>query len=210
MICTIRPRVVFFAGRSDGLRTFLGKLSARPCTDTPITVVTGDGANNLNYRTNAIPLWLGNSANLDVFYTALASPQTWQNYRESISPATVVRFGQCTNCFDRLFTEPYDDGDAIMSHDAMLVAVAAARNVASQEEPRPPASALINGFYQITAAKPVPGASGWIYFQREAGTPDGVPYHKAIPIMRLHQDGAATAVALSSRSGTPAIPGLQR
>lgn len=200
-ICSVRPKVVFFAGRSDGLRTFLGALSARYCSGTPITVVTADGANNLNARTDA-PLWV-DGANLEVFYTALASPQTWQSYPTAVSRDTVSRFGQCANCFSALFSESLDNGDAIMSHDAVLTAVTAARSVASQQSPQPTADALINGLYQINATNPAPGASGWIYFQREAGIPDGVPYNKAMPIMRLHSNGTATQEALSSRSGTP-------
>jgi hypothetical protein len=203
-ICSIQPappRVIFFAGRSDGLRTFLRALSARHCSDTPITVVTGDGANNLNAPV-AEPLWV-DGVKVDIFYTALASPATWQNNPAAVSRDTVRRFGQCANCFATLFSEPFDEGDAIMSHDAVLTAVTATRNVASQQNPRPGADAIPNGLYQINATNPVPGASGWIYFQREDGIPDGVPYNKAVPIVQLHSNGTASQEAMSSRSGEP-------
>ena len=201
-ICSFRPKVVFFAGRSDGLRTFLRALSARYCSDTRITVVTGDGANNLNDPADTASLWV-DGANLNVFYTALASPETWQNHPTAVSRDTVHRFGQCANCFSALFSEPFGEGDAIMSHDAVLTAITAAKNVASQQNPQPTADAIINGLYQINATNPVPGASGWIYFQREGGIPDGVPYNKAVPIMQLHSNGTASQEDLSSRSGTP-------
>ena len=202
-ICSIRPKVIFFAGRSAGLRTLLDALSARYCTDARITVVSGDGVTNLNDPTDTGSLWVDGSANLDVFYTALASPQIWQDYPAAVSRDTAARFGQCPNCFAALFSGSLNDGDVIMSHDAVLTAITAAREAASQQSPRPTADALINGLFQITATNPVPGASGWIYFQRAAGIPDGVPYNKAMPIMRLHPDGTADLVALSSRSGTP-------
>ncbi|MCA1603952.1 MAG: ABC transporter substrate-binding protein [Acidobacteria bacterium] len=209
-ICSIRPRVVFFAGRSDGLRTFLGALSARWCNGIPITVVSGDGVSNLNDPEGTASLW-ADGTNLEMIYTALASPETWKNYPSAASADTVNRFGQCRHCFTALFSARLTDGDAIMSHDSVLTAVRAARNVTSQQKPQPSADALINGLYQINASNPVPGASGWIYFQREGYLPNGVPYNKAVPIMRLHPDGTVSQVSLSSRSGTPpAGPQLPR
>lgn len=204
-ICAIRPRVVFFAGRSDGLRTLLSNLAARPCADAPITVVSGDDASELAapLPDDTHPLWIDEGGGVQVLYTALASPQTWQSHPRSASPTTVLRFGQCTNCFAALFPDPLGDGAAIMAHDAMLTAVTAARNVTSQQNPRPTADALVNGLYQINATQPVPGASGWIYFQHEAGGTDVIPHNKAVPIMQLHPNGTATEVALSSNSGTP-------
>lgn len=204
-ICAIRPKVVFFAGRGEGLRNLLRDLAARPCTDAPVTVVSGDDASNLAapLPADAHPLWVDDSANVRVLYTALASPQTWQNYPTSVAPTTVIRFGRCASCFAALFPDPLGDGGAIMAHDAVLTAVTAARNVASQQNPRPTADALVNGLYQINATQPVPGASGWIYFQHEPGGTDVIPYNKAVPIMQLHPDGTATQVALSSNSGNP-------
>ncbi|MGH3939891.1 MAG: ABC transporter substrate-binding protein [Pseudonocardiaceae bacterium] len=224
-ICAIHPKVVFFAGRGAGLRTFLRELTNRPCLQHRITVVTGDSGANLEYRDG--PLW-GNKegANFDVFYTALASPQAWleenrkkygegdeegEEEGESIPSATTERFDECPNCFVTLFSAPeLDDGNAIMSHDAALTAIATARNALPQQQQQPTAqqqqptaNALINGLYQINWTKPVAGASGWIYFQRAEGTPDGVPYNKAIPIMKLNPDSPAELVTLSSRSGTP-------
>lgn len=204
-ICAIRPKVVFFAGRSDGLRTLLTNLAARPCTDAPVTVISGDAASNLAapLPADAHPLWVDGGANISVLYTALASPQTWQREPASVSPTTVVRFGRCSNCFAALFPDPLGDGAAIMAHDAVLTSVTAARNVASQQNPQPVADALVNGLYQINTTQPVPGASGWIYFQHEVGGTDVIPHHKAVPIMQLHPDGKDTEVALSSNSGTP-------
>ncbi|MGH3915893.1 MAG: ABC transporter substrate-binding protein [Pseudonocardiaceae bacterium] len=212
-ICAIRPKVVFFAGRSDGLRTLLSNLAARPCTDAPLTIVSGHEASSLSAPLphDAHPLWVDDSANFRVLYTALASPQTWRNHPRSASPATVIRFGQCPHCFATLFPDSLADGSAIMAHDAVLTAVTAARNVTSPQTPRPVADALVNGLYQINATQPVPGASGWIYFQHEAGGTDVIPHYKAVPIMQLYPDGTATEIALSSRFGTPPVgPQLPR
>lgn len=204
-ICAIRPRVVLFTGRSSALRTFVEKLAGRYCTDTSITIVSGDSARNLAtpVMANENPLWVDDDANLDVLFTALASPRTWTNYPSSVSARTVFRFQHCTHCFEKLFSEQLDDGNAIVSYDAVLTAVTAARKVASEQNPQPTAGALINGLYQITASDPVPGASGWIYFQRDTDVSDVVPYNKAVPIMQLHPDGTATELALSSRLGRP-------
>ncbi|MGH4023682.1 MAG: ABC transporter substrate-binding protein [Pseudonocardiaceae bacterium] len=204
-ICAINPDVVFFAGRSNDLQTFLGHLAARQCNNEPITVVSASDVSVLNNPRRTEPLWTASGENITVLYTALASPQTWQKkYQEYVPPATLVRFGQCSMCYQALFPhDPLDDGYAIMAHDSVFTAVTAARNTSSQQDPQPTADALFNGLYQINVTKKVPGASGWIYFQRESDRPDGVPYNKAVPIMQLHPDGTATLVALSSRSGTP-------
>lgn len=214
VICSVRPTVVFFAGRSGNgnLSTFLNDLAARHCTDTHITVVTGDDTDFLNAElpSNAAPLWVDTNANLTVLYTSLASPLTWLNRPKEVSAQAVARFtGACATCFTTLFRDSLEDGQAIMAYDATLTAVVAVRNVTDERNPQPSPDALINGFYQITASAPVNGASGWIYFQRSVGGAEGVPYNKAMPILQLHPNGTATWVDLTSRTGSPPGPPTQ-
>lgn len=208
MICT-GPRIVFFAGRGNDLETFLRHLATRPrpCADTPVTIVTGDDASTVIDQRGAERLWFGEGANIEVLYTAMASPHTWDEAGQNTVPqATIERFRNCKNCYRTLFPEDsLEDENAIMSHDAALTAMIAARNARSQQDPRPTAAALINGLATINRANPVPGASGWISFQHEAGRPDGMPYNKAVPIMQLLPDGTTRLVSLSSRLG--AVPG---
>ncbi|MGH4023684.1 MAG: hypothetical protein ACRDRV_03775 [Pseudonocardiaceae bacterium] len=210
VICADHPTVVFFAGRSGDLRTFLRHLSGRsqPCADTPITVVTGDAASDLSAQRNNpqknLPLW-GDGANVTVYYTTLASPLAWKDeYSEYISSEVVTRFVEGNRSYQALFpNDPLEDGQAIMSHDAVITAATAAGNAISQQDQRPVPEALSNGLFQIKGNGKVSGASGFIDFQNDEDLPDGVPYNKTIPIMRLLPDGTTTLVGLSSRLGTP-------
>ncbi|KAA2266588.1 amino acid ABC transporter substrate-binding protein [Solihabitans fulvus] len=209
-VCVIRPRVVLFAGRSQDVQTFVADLAGRRCADAPITVVTGDDVDHLNIPRppGAGPLWVEQNSGIEVVYTALASPQTWQLDQDAVSRSTVARFATCVGCFLHYFADPkgLDDGHAIMAHDSVLTAVTAARNVVSQTNPTPPpAAALTNGLYSIDAQHAVPGASGYIYFQGSTNGQDGVPASKLVPILKLNPDGSATEQGLSSGTGT--LPG---
>jgi hypothetical protein len=207
-VCAIQPDLVFFAGRSNELRDFLGKLATRPnsCADggQPITVMTGDQINNL---TNTPRLWTGENINL--LYTALATPQAWNpaaGGSGTISPAAIARFTTGPHSYVSLFGDDLEDGHAIMSYDAMLTATEATRRAHSDETPVPVPAALVNGLHQINAQNAIPGASGWIYFQNTKEPPEWLPFNKAIPIMNLNRDGKATFLRLSSRLGVPPGP----
>ncbi|MGH4014902.1 MAG: ABC transporter substrate-binding protein [Pseudonocardiaceae bacterium] len=209
-ICANHYSVVFFAGRGDDLRTFLSHLDDQPCG--PLTVISGDDASELATPSPKDHLmWDDPENDIEVIYTALATPQAWaEQYRNYIPvvqrPVDQKRWsGECAQCFPRLFPGTFlDDGDAIMLHDAVLTAVTAVRKVATQNKPQPVADDLFNGINAITQNDPVRGASGWIHFEHDADAPAGVPYDKAVPIMQLKPDSTAELRTLSSRSGTPA------
>jgi hypothetical protein len=206
MICSIKPQAVLFAGRSRELEFLIRALAGRWCAiDTPVTLITGDDATQLNVPRSSDhnPLWQ-DQANIEVFYPTFATPSTWGMYPTPALKETSAKFGNCPHCFKALFGDQLDDGHAIMSYDAVVTAVTAARGVASQDnEFMPTADALPNGFYQINSVKPVPGASGLICYSGEVGEVRHVPFNKAVPIMQLRPNGQPLLVALSSRLGSP-------
>jgi hypothetical protein len=206
MVCSIKPQAVLFAGRSHELELLIRALAGRWCAaDTPLTIITGDDATQLNVPRipNRSPLWQ-DQANIEVFYSNFATPLTWGTYPDPALKETSTKFENCQHCFKDLFGDQLDDGHAIMAYDAVVTAVTAARGVASQDNKfAPTADALPNGFYQINSVKPVVGASGLICYSGEAGEQGRVPFNKAVPIMQLKANGQSMLVSLSSRFGTP-------
>lgn len=206
MTCAIRPQAVLFAGRSRELELLIRTLAGRWCAqDVPVTIVTGDDTTLLNLPngSNRNFLWQDRE-NIKVFYSALATPLAWEKHPGFVSESVSKKFGNCPQCFQGLFGDTLGDDQAIMSYDAVVTAVKAARGVASPDNNfEPSVTALPNGFYKINSANPVPGASGLICYQGEVGGPGHVPFNKAVPIMQLNPDGQRMLVGLSSRLGTP-------
>jgi hypothetical protein len=206
MTCAIRPQAVLFAGRSRELELLVRALAGRWCAhDIPVTIVTGDDTADLSVPSGPHRnlLWQ-DQENIRVFYSTYATPLTWEKHPDFAPESVLKKFGNCPQCFQGLFSDPLDDGYAIMSYDAVVTAVKAAQGVASPANNfMPPADALPNGFYKINSANPVPGVSGLICYQGEEGGSGHVPFNKAVPIMQLNPDGQSVLVALSSRLGAP-------
>lgn len=183
--------MVYFAGRGVDLVGLLNGLAGRSCRDTPITVVTGDDASELVDQA----LWRGAGANLALLFTALAHSDMWDHDPAAASPITRSEFGNCDRCFHTLFpSDDLDDGNAIMSHDAVQTAVIAIRDMAGPRGSAPSTSAVAQELLQVS----VPGASGYLCFDTNHN-----PINKAIPIMTYGPDGRPHYRALSSAMGTP-------
>jgi hypothetical protein len=206
MICSIKPQAVLFAGRSHELELLIRALAGRWCAgDTPVAIFAGDDATQLNapLAPSHNPLWQ-DQGNIQVFYSTFATPQTWERNPDAVSKSISEKFGNCPRCFKGLFDDQLEDGHAIMSYDAVVTAVKAARGVASQDNNFIPSiDALPNGFYKINSANPVSGASGVICYQGEENAAGHVPFNKVVPIMQLKPNGQRVLVALSSRLGAP-------
>lgn len=204
--------MVFFAGRSTDLRTFLSKLSSACAANTgrTVTVVTGDDADHL---VNGPALW--NIDGIELTYTGLATPAAWGPDCGARTPAgptaisvdTMQRFcGEDEHSYDALFRDSLDDGHAIMGHDAMMTAIEAARPGRGEQrnadlDPTP--AALVNELFQINASNPVPGVSGWIYFDKDTATEQWIPKNKAVPVIKVDREAKPAFDRLSSRDGTP-------
>ncbi|GAA0402067.1 hypothetical protein [Streptomyces luteireticuli] len=193
---------VFFAGRHTQLREFVNALSARPCQDRPVTVLTGDEGS-----------YLGSDARLDrnavkhkvtVRYTALAHPDAWRG-----APAPAA--GGSRNAYDtfaRLAAKGDDlgigtlargdltDGQAIVAYDAMATAVQGIRTPDPGHVPR--LVSVANEWPRLMGPQRVEGAGGWICLDVH-----GNPYNKAVPVMELSADGTPVFVRISWPEGRP-------
>ncbi|MGH3428453.1 MAG: hypothetical protein ACRDQZ_12945, partial [Mycobacteriales bacterium] len=91
-----------------------------------------------------------------------------------------------------------DDGDVMVSYDAVNVAITATKaDPLATTEPNTVADFLV----AIHCQHYVPGASGPI-----ALGPDGNPIDKAMPILQLHADGTVTQKDLAWPTGQPLDP----
>jgi hypothetical protein len=173
-VCHAHVNVVYFAGTGADLPATLAKLGHRSCARSqPLTVLTGSDAAQVVGHAD---LWPAATANMDVYFTALASPGMWGNRS---TPADPAWFEQKAYGFPHMFpteaADALDDGQAIVSHDAVLTAIEAARGAAP--------SAVAARLTRVS----VHGASGYLCFDKA-----GDPVDKAIPIVQLSASGALT------------------
>ncbi|WP_165485692.1 ABC transporter substrate-binding protein [Protofrankia symbiont of Coriaria ruscifolia] len=194
-ICAIQPDLIYFAGRSADLRSFMKALSeGGACSLKSLDVMTGDDAADLVGK--KIPS--SDSLKFRLFYTALAHGDQWnsfpadsdnrRNYDEFAEAFTKTGFPQ----------SDLTDGLAMMSHDAVLTAAAAARqNTQATTDP----STVAAFFLRFRCTNTIPGASGVIAFG-----PDGNPIDKSMPILQIQPDGSVTQQDLAWPTGKPLDP----
>ncbi|MFI6652045.1 ABC transporter substrate-binding protein [Streptomyces sp. NPDC050529] len=195
LICDTDANTVFFAGRHVQLRQFVNALGARGCQSRPFTVLTGDEGS-----------YLGDDKKLDrnalrrkvtVRYASLAHPDAW--------PAVAAGKKQPTGgsaedyrAFTDLLTEvgkkpvgpigptahdDLTDGQLIIAHDAMTLAVAGIRRATSDGKELPGLEDVGGQWPRVKGSLRVRGASGWICLDNH-----GNPYNKAVPVVELAPD----------------------
>jgi hypothetical protein len=181
-ICSGDYEWVYFAGRSAALRQFVIELGDRHCNpNLPVTVVTADDAtvididrNNPEHERFATAL---RERQVTVLCTALAHPDQWRGVEGSESDA----FVWFADHYDRAFPEePLDDGQAMMTHDAIVTAVEAIRD-----------GGHTNIWLNMHGENRVPGVTGPIELDEHGNT-----IGKRIPILRLEPDGSKSFVTL--------------
>lgn len=202
--------VVYFAGRSDPLRRLVTELGRSCPLGRTITVMSGDDASELaTPRSDAefFAALQGPRPKVELLYSGLAHPGQWAGLpTDSGSPRALDRL---RGTLDQAGLDTdLSDGVAMMSHDAVAVAVAAAGRVATAlpdgKVGHLQLGDLANGFAQIVPADPVCGASGPIgivYGEAQDGVAEGNAVNKPIPIIQIRPDGS-TVVA----GGRPVFP----
>lgn len=197
-ICIQRPDVVFFAGRSSALESFVQVLPRRPCPDLSINVM-GNG-DTVDFSTTVAQgdpelvkeLVKGLNANASVRYTGQAHPNAWKSPSDKFfQPAATSTL---SSTFNSLFPgEMLEDSGAIIGYDAIVTTVTAIHP--ANDEP----DLVSQAFKRLHGTKAVPGASGWISID-----PLG-PVNKAVFILQVMPDGLKF-VELSSARGSPCVP----
>lgn len=183
-ICSVKPKVIFYAGRGVDLLSFIGALKGRVCDSTPVTLMTaGDNLGELNGQASMLQ-----AAGITVVYATMADQTSW----EAGGPGTPHHFPDFAAAFkDRGFkAADLDDGGAIMTHDAVLAATRAVR-LAAQAMPQgrglPTALDVLNQEVNMNMEFTVPGAGGDLSFtfHGDNGSLSSEPIGKPLPVITV-------------------------
>ncbi|GAB3438904.1 hypothetical protein [Actinophytocola sediminis] len=183
-ICAGDYRSVYFAGRSAALRQFVIELGDRHCNpNLPVTVVTADDAtvieideDNPEHERFATAL---RERGVTVLCTALAHPDQWRDADRGEASAFVWFAEHYRQTFP---DSPLDDGQAMMSHDALTTTVKAVQG-----------GGAANIWLNMHGENKVDGVTGPIELDQHGNT-----IGKRIPILRLEPDGAKSFVQLGA------------
>lgn len=221
-LCSVAPTVVYFTGRGTDLVPFVQSWTQgnTPCANGKLTVVTGDdggsGINQPGLR-DAV-----RGGHVRVLFTSLASPDEWGPCNGTAEQAAYNTFqavftgkpgvctGQPVRADDGAAPLAYSvadlgSGEGILAHDAMMVAVTAARRAANGD-----ASTVVHApmsqiglIEEMRCQNAVPGASGTIQFSSDQAQ-YGNPVEKPFPIVEIRADGSTATVW--NKALTPAAP----
>ncbi|WP_335937086.1 ABC transporter substrate-binding protein [Streptomyces sp. PTD5-9] len=215
LICDTDADTVFFAGRHTQLRQFINALGSRGCQNRPFTILTGDEGS-----------YLGDDRKLDrgalrrgvtVRYASLAHPDTWApaagrgpGAATGGSPADYQGFLDLLAVVGKKPAGPIGpvghqdltDGQIIIAHDAMTLAVHGIRQATPEGKRLPDPGDVGEQWPRVKGSLRVPGASGWICLDNH-----GNPYNKAVPVVELApEDARQRFVAIAWPQRTPPDP----
>lgn len=208
-LCKIKPDLVYFAGRGADLKSFVDAMfDSGACGLGELDIVTGDSASFLIGE----ELPTADHLTVNIYYTAMAYADQWAEAAATSDAPEIVRTNAANyQDFEESFTSgqayQFDradlvDGHAIMSHDAVLAAVAVVRINPSSI---PELSTVADQFPLFRCGKSaIPGASGAIAFDDL-----GNPVNKPMPILRVGSaegKGSVTQVGLAWPLGAPSDP----
>ncbi|MBN9742390.1 hypothetical protein DMP23_14970 [Amycolatopsis sp. A1MSW2902] len=221
-LCSVAPTVVYFTGRGTDLGPFVQSWTQgnTPCANGKLTVVTGDdGGSAINEASLRDAVRGGH---VRVLFTSLASPDEWGPCNGSAEQAAYNTFqsvftgkpgvcnGQTVRADDGAAPLTFSvadlgSGEGILAHDAMMVAVMAARRAANGNADtvvRTPLS-QIGLIEEMRCQNAVQGASGTIQFSPDQAQ-YGNPVEKPFPVVEIRADGSTTTVW--NKAVTTAVP----
>ncbi|MEU1365816.1 hypothetical protein ABZ454_06745 [Streptomyces sp. NPDC005803] len=195
LICDTDADTVFFAGRHVQLRQFVNALGARGCQSRRFTVLTGDEGS-----------YLGDDEKLDrdalrrrvtVRYASLAHPDAWPPVtagKKEPTGGSAADYRAFTDLLAEVGRKPIGpigptghddltDGQLIIAHDAMTLAVAGIRRATADGEQLPGLEDVGGQWPRVKGSLRVRGAGGWICLDNH-----GNPYNKAVPVVELAPD----------------------
>ncbi|MEV0576379.1 hypothetical protein [Streptomyces sp. NPDC050392] len=195
LICDTDADTVFFAGRHVQLRQFVNALGARGCQSRRFTVLTGDEGS-----------YLGDDKKLDrdalrrevtVRYASLAHPDAWPTVaagKKQPTGGSAADYRAFVDLLAEVGKKPagpvgptahddLTDGQVIIAHDAMTLAVAGIRRATTDGKELPGLEDVGGQWPRVKGSLRVRGASGWICLDNH-----GNPYNKAVPVVELAPD----------------------
>jgi ABC-type branched-subunit amino acid transport system substrate-binding protein len=229
-ICSVAPKVIYFAGRGADLGAFVQTWTqaGTPCANGKLTVVTGDDG---GAAIDDPALHQAVRAGVTVLFTAEASADEWgpcpANTAPGIEQASYDAFqavftGQPDVCTHQHVTA--DDGaaplsfglpdlrsgEAILAHDAGVVAIIAARQADRDVDNAADGGIVVRDPYsqvgfieEMRCTNRVQGASGLIQFSQDSAS-YGNPIAKPVPVVEIHADGTTSTVS-AAPGAAPAV-----
>ena len=197
------PAVVLFAGRGSDLAQLITYLKDRPCTNVPITIMSGDDVTNMLIDPG---VRAGLSSGVTLDYVGIASPDEWNQGTGAAIAAGRKGFQVFKQGFDSLFPgSSLTDGNSMMAYDAVLTGGSAIR-LTKQQQPQPYAVDGMLGALQ--GAHTVLGSSGPIAFEATYTTSNDAsnPVDKPVPVLQIGPNGDTQFLALYWPSGEPISP----
>lgn len=197
-ICGEQPDFIYFAGRGRDLASFLQAMASSGFCPLPptITLMTGDSASNI------IGGRLPSGFPVRLLFTALATGDEWPSLAKAGTSPTLLTEAKNYSEFAAAFMQngfPFRDlvdGQAMMEHDAVLIAAVALRNnPATITDPE----GVSGEVRQIRCGNTFSvGASGFIAFGK-----DGNPVDKVMPVLQINPDGTTTQQGLPEGPSGP-------
>ncbi|MFD0634306.1 hypothetical protein ACFQ9X_24860 [Catenulispora yoronensis] len=183
-ICAVKPDVVFYAGRSVDLTSFIDALETRVCAQTPIVIATA-GSNLGKIREQEAAM---KAKGITMVYATLADATGWL----AGAPGTPQHFADFATTFRKLGFPDADlsDGGAIATHDSVLVAARAVRLAAQAGSGRglqPKAADVFNEVLNMNNQYVVPSASGDLSYYYRADDPaaSSDPGGRPLPVIAI-------------------------
>ena len=214
-ICSVNPAVVYFAGRGQDLGAFLQSWtqSGTPCATGALTVVTGDDG---QAAIDEPAVQQAVQHGVRVLFTAEASPDEWgrcaggreqeayDTFQAAFTGKPDVCTGQPVTAADGAVPLSYDPahlrgGQAMLTHDATVVAVTAARRADKGADQGDGGLVVRTPIMQVGIIEEmrcdnaVLGASGWIEYSQDPAN-YGNPIDKPVPIVQVNADGSTVTV----------------
>ncbi|WP_075016249.1 ABC transporter substrate-binding protein [Actinacidiphila rubida] len=191
-VCDKKPAAVYFAGRGVNLRAFITAMSA-PDRRCPVTVLTGDdaigvypdSATSQSVRDRFTASW--KASGVTALYTALGHPEL----PARLYPAARDPFPGFVQLYHDEFgagPDNFQDGQAMLAHDALWTLGVAIRDAAGDGTATVNAGSTLNA---LVSAGSVAGLSGPI----ELGS-DGNPRNKPMALVRLEPSGTYTFIGV--------------
>jgi ABC-type branched-subunit amino acid transport system substrate-binding protein len=187
-VCDKKPDAVYFAGRGVNLRAFITAMSA-PDRRCPVTVLTGDDAVGVYYdgsesravRDRFAANW--RASGVTALFTALAHPELpGRLYPAGKNP--YLGFLQLYHDEFGAGTDNFQDGQAMLAHDAVWRLGVAIRDAAGDGTAVVNTGSTLNA---LVSAGPVAGLTGPLDLDS-----DGNPQNKPMALVRLEPDGGYT------------------
>jgi len=188
-VCSLKPDVLFYAGRDRDLQALIDELKGRGGCEKPVRpLVIATGTTGLAISTDGL-----DKAQIGVVDASATDPDGWLT-NEPGTPANYRSFYNAFVALGQGFTKAsLQDGYAIMEHDAVVAAVWAARKSATSNDNSNPNRSTVTAIptssdvrYALFGMEnsSIPGSSGTFHFD-ELPTNDLWPIGKPVPVIRI-------------------------